>query len=385
MPSSPPPQRGGKHPRRILIAPDKFKGTLTSAAAARAIERGLNRAWPGVKTTRVALSDGGEGFVETMVAQTGGRLRRSRTTNAAGKPCTATWGVLGNGATAVIGLANASGIAQLRPDERNPEATTNLGTGRLIALALKHGYREIIVGLGGSATTEGGISLAAAIGYRFLDAGGADIPLTGAGLAMLARIVPPPRLPPVKFVVATDVRNPLVGPLGAAVQFGPQKGADAAMVRRLEANLRRLARIVRRDLGRDCAREPGAGAAGGCGYGLIAFFHARREDGFHLVRRLSGLDALVRRHDLVITGEGCFDRTSLLGKAPYQLAQLARRAGRPAWGLCGRAHLPLAQTPFARLGALSTAENPGPAPESLRPAAHAKRLEALAFRMARKA
>lgn len=378
MPASSP----AKIPRRVLIAPDKFKGTLTSAAAARAIERGLQRAWPGVKTTRVTLSDGGEGFVETMVALTGGRPRRSRTINAVGKPCSATWGVLGNGTSAVIGLTNASGIAQLQPAERNPEATTNLGTGRLIALALKHGYREIIVGLGGSATTEGGISLAAAIGYRFLDAAGKDIPLTGAGLASLARIVPPSRRPRGKFVVATDVGNPLFGPLGAAVQFGPQKGADAAMVKRLDANLRRLAKIVRRDLGRDCAREPGAGAAGGCGYGLMAFFHARREEGFHLVRRLAGLDALIRRHDLVITGEGCFDRTSLLGKAPCQLAQLARRAGRPAWGLCGRTNLPLAKTPFTRLGALSTKENPGPPPESLSSAAHARRLEDLACRMA---
>ena len=368
---------------RVLIAPDKFKGTLTSEAAARAIERGLKRAWPGVKTTRVVLSDGGEGFVETMVAQTRGRLRRSRTNDAAGRDCTATWGVLGNGTSAVIGLANASGIAQLRVGERNPETTTNLGTGRLIALALKEGFREIIVGLGGSATTEGGISLATAIGYRFLDATGRDIPATGAGLALLARIVAPGRLPKARFVVATDVGNPLFGPLGAAVQFGPQKGADAAMVKRLDANLRRLAKIVCRDLGCDVAREPGAGAAGGCGYGLMAFFRARREDGFHLVRRLSGLDALVRRHDLVITGEGCFDRTSLLGKAPCQLAQLARRAGRPSWGLCGRANLPLAKTPFTRLGALSTKENPGPPPESLSSAAHAKRLEALAFEMAR--
>ena len=370
-------------PRRVLIAPDKFKGTLTSDAAARAIERGLKRAWPGVHTTRVTLSDGGEGFVETMVAQTGGKILRSRTTDATGRPCTATWGALGNGTTAVIGLTSASGIAQLAPAERNPEATTNRGTGRLIVLALKRGYREIVIGLGGSATTEGGISLAEAIGFRFLDAAGQDIALNGGGLASLARIVAPVRFPKARFIVATDVGNPLFGPLGAAVQFGPQKGADAAMVKRLDANLRRLARIVRRDLGRDLAREPGAGAAGGCGYGLMAFFRARREEGFHLVRRLSGLDALVAQHDLVITGEGCFDRTSLLGKAPFELAQLARRAGRSTWGLCGRTNLPLAKTPFTRLGALSTKENPGPPPETLSSAAHAKRLEALAYRMAR--
>jgi glycerate kinase len=382
MPSRP---RGFAHPRRVLIAPDKFKGTLTSEAAARAIERGLKRAWPQIKTTRLVLSDGGEGFVETMVAQTGGRLQRTRTTDAVGLPCTATWGALGNGTSAVIGLSNASGIARLKPDQRDPEKTTNAGTGRLIALALKRGFREIVVGLGGSATTEGGISLAAAIGYRFLDADGHEIPLTGGGLARLARIEPPARLPKAKFVVATDVGNPLFGPKGAAVQFGPQKGADAAMVRRLDAGLRRLAKIVRRDLGRDCAQEPGAGAAGGCGYGLMAFFRARREDGFHLVRRLTGLDALVRGHDLIITGEGCFDRTSLLGKAPFQLAHLAHKAGRPVWGLCGRAHLPESRTPFTRLGALSTKQAPGPSPESLTSAQHARRLEELACRMAQTA
>jgi len=369
-------------PRSVLIAPDKFKGTLTSEAAARAIERGLKHAWPGIKTTRVSLSDGGEGFVETMVAQTGGTLRRSRTTDAAGRGCTAAWGVLGNGTTAVIGLANASGIAQLRPAERNPEKTTNAGTGRLIALAAQSGFLEIVVGLGGSATTEGGISLAEAVGYRFLDETDRAIPLNGAGLARLARILPPKKFPKAKFVVATDVSNPLFGPLGAAVQFGPQKGADPAMVKRLDANLRRLAKIVRRDLDRDFAQEPGAGAAGGCGYGLMVFFDARREDGFHLIRRLSGLDALVLGHDLIVTGEGCFDRTSLLGKAPCQLAQLARKAKRPAWGLCGRAHLPPRQTPFTRLGALSTKENPGPPPESISSAKHAKRLEELAYRMA---
>jgi len=369
-------------PQRVLIAPDKFKGTLTSEAAARAIERGLKRAWPGVKTTRVILSDGGEGFAETMTAQTGGKLRHSRTSNAVGKSCVATWGVLGNGTTAVIGLANASGIAQLKLADRNPETTTNAGTGRLIALAVQAGYREIVVGIGGSATTEGGISLAAAMGHQFLDKNGREIPLNGGGLASLARIIPPMGMLKVKFVVATDVGNPLYGKLGAAVQFGPQKGADAAMVRRLDANLRRLAKVVKRDLGRDPSHEPGAGAAGGCGYGLMAFFGARREDGFHLVRRLSGLDKLVRSHDLVITGEGCFDRTSLLGKAPCQLAQLARKMKRPAWGLCGRTNLPLAKTPFVRLGALSTKENPGPPPESLTSAQHAKRLEELAHQMA---
>ncbi|MCE0496704.1 MAG: glycerate kinase [Methylacidiphilales bacterium] len=371
-----------KIPRRILIAPDKFKGTLTSEAAARAIEKGLRRAWPGVKTTLFTLTDGGEGFVEVMVRQSRGRFRAIRTIDAALRPCRAKWGLLDDGHTAVIGLAEASGIAQLPPALRNPEQTNNLGTGRLITLALREGCTEILVGLGGSATTEGGISLAAAIGYRFLDQNGRDIPLNGAGLAQLARIVPPAELPRARFVVATDVDNPLYGPKGAAVQFGPQKGADSAMVARLDAGLRRLARIVRRDLGRDAAQEPGAGAAGGCGYGLIVFFNARRENGFQLVRRLAKLDALVRAHDLVITGEGSFDRTSLLGKAPAQLGRLARKLNRPAWAFCGRVALPLAKTPFDKVAALSTREKPGPPPESLTSALHARRLEKLAYDLA---
>lgn len=362
---------------RILIAPDKFKGTLTAEQAARAIERGVKRAWPGVKTTRLPLTDGGEGFVETMVRLTGGKLKASATTDAAGRPIRAKWGVLGDGRTAVLGLSEASGLAHLPKKLRRADRTTNLGTGKLIALALKAGYREILIGLGGSATTEGGISLAAAIGYRFLDARGRDIPLNGAGLAKLDRIVPPEKKPPAKFIVATDVSNPLFGAKGAAHQFGPQKGASPAMVRQLDAGLRRLARIVKRDLHRDLAQKPGAGAAGGCGYGLMAFFHAKREDGFQLIRERAGLDRLIRAHDLVITGEGSFDRTSLLGKAPSQLAALGKKLKRPVWALCGRVDHK-GRSPFARLEGLE----PHPKFESLKPKDHAKRLEELAFRVA---
>jgi glycerate kinase len=367
-------------PRRILIAPDKFKGTLTSEQAARAIERGLRRAWPKAKTTCLALTDGGEGFVETMVRLTGGKLRASATVDAAGRPRRARWGVLGDGRTAVIGLSEASGISHLPSALRRADRTTNLGTGRLIARALRAGYREILVGLGGSATTEGGISLAAAIGYRFLDQHGRAIPLDGAGLAALDRIEPPERMPRARFIVATDVSNPLFGPKGAAYQFAPQKGADAAMVRQLDAGLRRLARIVQRDLGRDVAAQPGAGAAGGCGYGLMAFFNAKREDGFQLIRRLAGLDAIIRAHDLVITGEGSFDRTSLLGKAPSQLAQLARQLKRPVWAFCGRVDIAAKLSPFDRLEGLE----PHPRFERLTPLQHARRLEELAFRLAQR-
>jgi glycerate kinase len=369
-------------PFRILIAPDKFKGTLTCDQAARAIEKGLRGAWPEAQMTRFSMTDGGEGFVELMVRQTKGWLRNTATVDAAGRPRRSRWGVLGNGHTAVIGLPEASGIAHLPLGLRNPERTTNSGTGRLIQAALKGGYREILIGLGGSATTEGGISLAAAIGYRFLNRDGRPVSLDGAGLYALDQIEPPRTMPKARFVVATDVSNPLFGPKGAAYQFAPQKGADPAMVRRLDAGLRRLARIVQHDLGRDVADEPGAGAAGGCGYGLMAFFHARREDGFQLVRRQAGFDALVRAHDLIITGEGCFDRTSLLGKAPTQIGALARRLKKPVWAFCGRAELAQAKSPFDLLAALSSPKEPGPAPETLTSTQHASRLEELARRAA---
>jgi len=370
---------------RVLIAPDKFKGTLTSEAAAKAIERGLRRAWPKVKTTCFTLTDGGEGFLELMVHQASGQLRTARTVDAALRPCRAKWGILRDGHTAVIGLTSASGIAQLPKHLRNPEKTTNLGTGELLNLAVQEGCHEIHVGLGGSATTEGGISLAAAIGYKFIDKDDKEIPLNGEGLARLAKIAPPPKLPKAHFIVATDVDNPLFGPRGAAYQFAPQKGADLAMVKRLDANLRHLALIAKRDLGKDFARELGAGAAGGCGYGLMTFFNAKRENGFQLVRVLTGLDASIRQHDLVITGEGCFDRTSLLGKAPSQLAELAHQMKKPVWALCGRVDLTPKQracSPFDQIAALSTKENPGPHPDTLTSRQHAKRLEQLAYEVA---
>jgi glycerate kinase len=369
------------HPRRVLIAPDKFKGTLTSDQAARAIEKGLRRAWPGVKTTRFTLTDGGDGFVDFMVRATKGKLRYAETLDAVGRPIRAKWGVLGDGKTAVIGLTEASGLAHLSPRLRNPEKTTNLGTGNLLAFAAQEGFAEILVGLGGSATTEAGLSLAAPIGYNFIDKNHRQVAPIGANLLKIHRILTPSPLPKSRFVVATDVENPLFGPRGAAVQFGPQKGADAAMVRRLDKGLRHVARIVKRDLGYDLANEPGAGAAGGCGYGLMAFFDARREDGFQLVRRLTKLDDVIRAHDLVITGEGAFDRTSLHGKAPSQLATLACELKRPAWALCGRVDF-RGKSPFAKLAGLSTPENPGPRPESLTSAQHAKRLERLAYETA---
>ena len=282
------------------------------------------------------------------------------------------------GGTAVIGLSEASGLAHLPAHLCRAERTTNLGTGRLIARAIGAGFHTILVGLGGSATTEGGISLAAAVGFRFLDRRGRPIRSMARGWRSSTVSSRPRPRPRVRFIVATDVNNPLFGPYGAACQFAPQKGASAAQVRRLDAGLRRLARIVKRDLGRDLALRPGAGAAGGCGYGLMVFFNAKRADGFQLVRAQAKLDAIIQAHDLVVTGEGSFDRTSLLGKAPSQLGRLARRLKTPAWALCGRVELAAAGTPFKRLEGLE----PRADFAKLTRAQHAKRLEELAFRVA---
>ncbi|MEM1060222.1 MAG: glycerate kinase [Verrucomicrobiota bacterium] len=334
---------------RVLVIPDKFKGTLTAGQAARAIGAALRRERPDWKVTLCPVSDGGEGFVDCLVDATGGRKRRVATVDAIGRPKRAAYGILGDGRTAVIGLTEASALADLPPSERNPLRTTNEGTGRLLRHAVAAGYRRLIVGLGGSATTEGGVGLAAGLGWRFLDARGREIPLNGIGLARLARIEPPSyKRPRLQVTVAVDVDNPLYGRRGAAFVFAGQKGASERQIRRLDANLRRLAAVYREFAGHSPHARPGAGAAGGCGYGLMAFLGARPEPGFEIVSRAINLRCLLRRHDLVITGEGALDATSLGGKAPVRIGQWCRELGKPCWALAGVVHLPEKRLPFNR-------------------------------------
>lgn len=359
--------------------PDKFKGTLTSDQAARAIVRGLRRVWPHAQFTRQTLADGGEGFATALIRATGGATRRCASVDAAGRPLRAAWGWLDDGRTAVFDLAAASGLAQLPAALRDPRRTSTFGSGIQLRRAIAAGAARVFVGLGGSATNDGGAGLAAALGWRFLDRRGDEIVPGGAGLLRLDRILAPPAQPRVRIVAASDVDNPLYGRRGAAFQFAPQKGADAGAVRELDRALRRLARIVARDLGRDCANLPGAGAAGGCGFGLMAFFGAKLESGFDILRREIRLDALVRAHDLVVTGEGAFDRTSLAGKAPYRLARLAAAKRVPVWGLFGRIAVPSSALPFARAAAL---DGGGDALDAVTPAEHARRLERAAQALA---
>ena len=358
--------------------PDKFKGTLTSEQAARAIVRGLARAWPQARFTRQTLADGGEGFALALSDAVGGKRLRCASVDAAGRRCRAAWVLLGDGRTALFDLAAASGLAQLPIALRDPATTSTFGSGLMLRKAVEAGARKILIGLGGSATNDGGIGIAAALGWQFLDRRGDEIPVNGAGLLRLARIVAPKPRARVRIVAACDVDNPLYGRNGAAYRFAAQKGADADSVRELDRG--RLARVVENDLGKDLAHAPGAGAAGGCGYGLTVFFDAKLESGFDILRREAGLDALVHAHDLVVTGEGAFDLTSLAGKAPYRLAGLARKMRVPAWGIFGRIDVPASRLPFERAAAL--VEQGGPAPVSVSRAEHARRLERAAFALA---
>lgn len=334
---------------RVLIVPDKFKGSLTASQVAKSISVGLRLVWPKAKITSLPLSDGGEGFVETIVNARHGRIATCKTVDPLGKPCRAHYGLLPDG-TAIVGLTEASGLWRVPAKQRNPGTTSVLGTGQILARLVKEGCPRIILGIGGSATTDGGIGLASPLGYRFLDKKGNAIPLHGEGLAKLAEIVPPKQKITTEFIVATDVDNPLYGPNGASFQFAAQKGATPAQIKRLDAHLKLLAEVAKKSLGHSAHQSPGAGAAGGCGYGLITFLRAKRVTGFDLFRQWTTLDALIAKHDLVITGEGCLDKTSTQGKGPWAVAHLAKKHGKPVWALCGGCRLQPSKTPFAQIG-----------------------------------
>lgn len=322
----------------IAIAPDSFKGTLPAAAAAAAIAAGLRRGLPGVRVRLIPMADGGEGTVAAVVAAARGRWRRCRVHDPLGRLVTARYGVLAGGRHVVIEMAAAAGLTLLAPGERDPSATSTFGVGELLRHALERGARRVTLGLGGSATNDGGTGLARALGARFLDRRGRELPPGGGALTALARIEMKdfdPRVRRTAIEAACDVTNPLCGPRGATAVYGPQKGATPAMARRLEAGLRRLAAVARRDLGVEVAETPGAGAAGGLGYGLMVFCGARLRRGVEMVAETVRLEQRLAGCDLVITGEGRMDRQTADGKTPAGVAAVARRAGVPAIAICG--------------------------------------------------
>jgi glycerate kinase len=323
---------------KIVIAPQGFKGGVSALQAARAIERGVRAAVPEAETVLVPVADGGDGTLNALVDGTGGQVFRSTVAGPLGWPLQAAWGVMGDGQTAVVEMALASGLALLPPPRHNPRATTTQGTGEIIREALDRGFTRIIVGLGGSATNDGGAGMASALGARFLDAADLLLPAGGAALARLARIDVSglhPKLAGAAVVGATDVTNPLCGPTGASTVYGPQKGATAEIVEELDSALENFARVIQRDLGQDVAERPGAGAAGGLGSGLMVFAGADLRSGIDMVCEVLGFDAQLEGADLVITGEGRADQSTVYNKAPVGVARRALALGVPTILLAG--------------------------------------------------
>lgn len=325
---------------RVLVAPDKFRGTLSAPQAAHAIALGWGRVRPDDETAELPLADGGEGTLESLVVAGGGSVRTARVTGPLGDPVEAAFGLADGpgGRVAVVEMARASGLGVA--SRRDPLRASTRGTGQLIAAACRAGARTIVVCVGGSATTDGGAGMAEALGARLLDRSGRPIPSGGAGLLELARIdlaTLDPALRQVRIVAASDVDSPLTGPRGSARAFGPQKGASPDDVLLLDRALGHLAAVISRDLGVDVRTLPGAGAAGGLGAGLVAFLGARIRPGAELVMGAVGFTGRLARSDAVLTGEGRFDASSLAGKVVGRVLAAAEEAGVPAAVLCGEA------------------------------------------------
>ena len=323
---------------KIVIAPDSYKESLSALEVAQAVEAGFRQVFPDADYVLVPVADGGEGTVDAMVAATGGRKETVTVSGPLGEPVEAFYGLTGEGDTAVIEMAAASGLALVPPAARNPLLTSSRGTGELIRAALDAGARRFILGIGGSATNDGGAGMVQALGARLLDLEGRELDGSGGDLARLERIdvsALDPRLAECRIEVACDVDNPLTGARGASAVFGPQKGATPEMVQALDANLARLARIVGRDLGVAVDTVPGAGAAGGMGAAMLAFFGATLKPGIEIVTAAVDLDTHVRDADLVITGEGRIDFQTVHGKTPIGVARVAKRHGKPVIGIAG--------------------------------------------------
>ena len=323
---------------RVLVAPQEFKGSLAASEAADCIAAGVKRVLPAAGIDLAPLADGGPGTVDAIVRAAAGRLSTARVEGPLGAPVDARWGRIGDGRTAVIEMAAAAGLTLLRAEELDPRRASTYGVGQLLRHALDAGAGRILIGVGGSATNDGGAGMAAALGARFRDDGGAELPPGGAALARLALIDPAgldQRLYGVEIEVLCDVRNPLLGPDGASAVYGPQKGADPPTVAELDDALANYAGIVERDLGVRTSDLPGGGAAGGLAAGLHAFCGARLVPGFDAVSAALGLADRIRSADLVITGEGRLDFQSAWGKAAAGVARLAERANVPCIVVAG--------------------------------------------------
>ncbi len=344
---------------KIVIAPDSFKGSLTALQAAEAIQTGIRRVDKGIQTVLVPIADGGEGTVHSLVNVSGGRIIEVAVNDPLQRMIKSFYGIMGNGKTAVIEMAAASGLTLLAPEERNPLHTSTYGFGELIMDALCRGCTAFILGLGGSATNDAGCGMANALGIRFLDINGHTTGTTGGELSEIVSIDISrldPRIREAKFTAACDVVNPLCGERGAAAVYARQKGADDNDIKILDENLSHFADIVRDQLGPDIRDIPGAGAAGGLGGGVMAFLNAELESGFEIVNRLTNLSGLMKDADLVITGEGRIDDQTASGKAPYGVAKIAAGKGIPVIaiaGVLGENYQPLLEKGFSEIHSIT--------------------------------
>ncbi|EKF6710745.1 glycerate kinase [Vibrio cholerae] len=323
---------------KVVIAPDSFKESLTAKQVCDAIQAGLARVWHDAKFVAIPVADGGEGTVQSLVDATQGRLVEVKVMGPQGKRVEAFYGMLGDNQTAVIEMAAASGLHHVPVAQRDPKLTTSFGTGELIRHALDQGVTKLIIGLGGSATNDGGVGMLAALGARFTNADGDPIQLTGGGLRELSNIDLQdfdPRLQHCDLLVACDVNNPLCGNKGASAVFGPQKGATPEDVQLLDGALQRFGLLTEQITGKAVIQSAGAGAAGGMGAALLAFTQARLRPGIEIVLETVQLAYQVSDADLVITGEGRIDSQTVHGKTPMGVAKVAKRFDVPVLALCG--------------------------------------------------
>jgi len=324
---------------KVLVAPDSYKGSLSSKQVCQAIEEGLLKACEGAfEVVKVPIADGGEGTVDAFLSALGGQLIELTVTGPLGKPVHSFYGILPDG-TAVIEMAAASGLSLVPTHQRNPLVTTTYGTGQLIMNALDRGCSRFIVGIGGSATNDAGVGMLQALGIKFLDDAGKEVPCGGGNLDKVATIDlkgMDSRLKNAQFIVACDVDNPLCGEKGASAVYGPQKGATTDMVKLLDRNLSHLADVVAGVLGEDHRNDPGAGAAGGLGFAFKAFLDAQMRPGIDVVMEATHMDTLAAQSDIIITGEGRTDyQTAQFGKAPSGVAKLGKRMGKPVLLISG--------------------------------------------------
>jgi glycerate kinase len=317
---------------KIVVAPDSFKGSLTAIEVSVAIEQGIREVFPEAEVIKIPMADGGEGTVQCLVNATGGKILEEKVIGPLGDEVLAFYGILGDRKTAIVEMAAASGLTLVPENKRNPLITTTYGTGQLIKAALNQGCRKMIIGIGGSATNDGGAGMVQALGVKLLDQEGKEVGFGGGELKKIVKIdisCMDNRLSDIKVLVASDVNNPLCGPQGASRIYGPQKGATPETIEELDKSLSYFAELIKRDLNKDVKDIPGAGAAGGLGASLMAFLNAELRPGIEIMIEAVKLEQAIKDADLVITGEGKIDSQTIYGKAPIGVAKIAKKYNIP--------------------------------------------------------